>query len=390
MVVESLLIILVIELLLYVLSVYNKGFSSLISKWRLNIGLFTIMVDFGKVSRISRIRGSIVIRAISLVAIINVIVLIVVFYWIALPSLFELITKVVTVGELGESPFIPVIPGVTVRGANLLYFLVGVVVAIAVHELAHALVAINEGIEVQSWGLGLFLIFPFAYVRISDESFNKSTLVSRIRVLAAGVFANTVVALLILVLMSALTSVLNQYSAVVIYGFDRSLGEDAPAIVARLPIPSIINDINGTPIKTLEDLRKFLASVSSRDAVLILNISTFNYLIEGSIIDSLSSPMLVNVYKPSHYGRLGIYVTEAYLPTVPRELYYLTRASFWVYIINISLAIFNAAPLIITDGGRIVDEFFRKYGLDKVGKILQLVTVAVMVFLLITGILNII
>lgn len=390
MVVEALLIILVIELFLYLLSVHHRGFSSLISKRKLNIGLFTIMVDLGKVSGISRIRGSIIIKAISLVAVVNVIVLIVVFYWIALPSLFELITKAVTVGELGESPFIPVIPGVTIKGINLLYFLISVVIAIAVHELAHALVAINEGIEVQSWGLGLFLIFPFAYVRISDESFNRSTLISRIRVLAAGVFANTVVALLTLVLMGVLTGMLNQYSAVVIYGFDRSLGEDAPAIVAGLPIPSIINDINGTPIKTLDDLRRFLASVSSKDVVLILNISTFNYLIDGSIIDSLSNPISVSVYKPSHYGRLGIYVTEAYLPTVPRVLYYLTRASFWVYIINISLAIFNAAPLIITDGGRIIDEFFRRYGLHKVGKMLQLVTVIVMVFLLITGILNLI
>lgn len=388
MVIEVLLVVLVVELAIYLLSNYHRGFSARIRRTGLNVGLFTLMIDVGRLTRLKIRRSNTVSRVVGLIGIVNLLFLIILFYWIAIPSLLNIIRSMTTAGVVGESPFVPVVPGVTIKGLNIIYFLLSVAIAVAAHELSHALVAINEGIEVQSWGLGIFLVFPFAYVRINDESFNNAPLSSKVKVLSAGILSNTVLAIIIILLMNYISGILYQHTAVVIYGLDRSLGPDAPAILANIPVPSVINSINGTPIKTLSDLRTYLTSIANKSASLVLNISRFNYLIDDSIVDSIESYQLINVYKPSYYPRLGILVVEAYLPSVPKELYYLTRSFFWIYLVNISLAVFNAAPLIITDGGRIIDVFLRRYGLSKVSNVIQVLTIIIVAILIITGFAN--
>ncbi len=388
MVIEVLLAVLVAELIIYLLSNYHKGFSARIRRTGLNVGLFTLMIDVGKFAGLKVRRFNTVSRIVGFVGIANLISLIALFYWIAIPSLLNIIKSVTSAGVVGESPFVPVVPGVTIKGLSIIYFLLSIAIAIVAHELSHALIAINEGIEVQSWGLGIFLIFPFAYVRIDDESFNKASLSSKVRVLSAGILSNTALAIVVLLLMNYVSGILYQHIAVVICGLDRSLGPDAPAILANIPVPSVINSINGTPIKILSDLRSYLISIANKSTSLVLNVSKFNYLIDDSIVDSIDGYQLIEVYKPSYYPRLGILVVEAYLPSVPKELYYLARAFFWIYLVNISLAVFNAAPLIITDGGRIIDEFLRKYGLRKVSNVIQALTIIIVVVLLITGFVN--
>jgi len=383
-VLQVLLLIIVTELTLYLLNIYSGRFSSLVKSKNITISFFTVMVDVSRFNLSFR-RSSVVSKVVGFVGMLNILILILIFYWIALPSVINIIKSLLGISRVVEAPLVPVLPGITIRGATILYFLVGVGVGIIVHELSHALVSLNEGIRVDSWGLGIFLVFPFAYVRINDNDYNKASLSSKVKVLSAGVLSNTVIALLTLLLLNTASVSISQYSVVVIHELDRSLGPQAPAIVAGLPTPSVINDINGTKIRTLNDLRNYLSSIANESTTLVINISRIKELEDDVIISDLYKPEVVVVNKPSNWSRLGILVVEGLSPETPKYLYYLGRVLYWTYLVNISLAVFNAAPLIITDGGRIIYEFSRKYGLTKINNVIQWTTVVITAILLVTG-----
>lgn len=383
-VLQVLLLIIITELTLYLLNIYSGKFSSLVKSKNITISFFTVMVDVSRFNLSFR-RSSIVSKVVGFVGMLNILILILIFYWIALPSVINIIKSLLGISRVVEAPLVPVLPGITIRGTTILYFLVGVGVGIIVHELSHALVALNEGIRVDSWGLGIFLVFPFAYVRINDNDYNKASLSSKVKMLSAGVLSNTVIALLTLLLLNTASVSISQYSVVVIHELDRSLGPQAPAIVAGLPTPSVINDINGTKIRTLNDLRNYLSSIANESTTLVINISRIKGLEDGVIISDLCKPEVVVVNKPSNWSRLGILVVEGLSPETPKYLYYLGRVLYWTYLVNISLAVFNAAPLIITDGGRIIYEFSRKYGLTKINNVVQWATVVITAILLVTG-----
>lgn len=388
-VLQVLLLIIIVELVLYLLNMYSRGFSSLVKSRNITISFFTVMVDVSRFNLSFR-RSAVVSRVVGFVGMLNVVILILIFYWIALPSVLNIIKSLLGVSRVVEAPLVPVVPGVTIRGMTILYFLVGVGIGIIVHEFSHALVALNEGIKVNSWGLGIFLVFPFAYVRINDNDYNNASLSSKVKVLSAGVLSNTAIALLTLLLLNIASAGISQYSVVIIQELDRSLGPQAPAVVAGLPTPSVINDINGTRIRTLNDLRNYLSSIANISTTLVINISRIKGLEDDVIVSELYKPEVVVVNKPSNWSRLGILVVEGLSPETPKHLYYLGRVLYWTYLVNISLAVFNAAPLIVTDGGRIIYEFSRKYGLTKVNNVVQWATVVITAILLMTGFVNII
>ncbi|MCX8186205.1 MAG: site-2 protease family protein [Sulfolobales archaeon] len=388
MVLESLITLLVIEFLLYLIYNYWGGLSSKLKGRGITVSAFTITFDVGKSMKPRAKRSEVLSKALGISGVINVALLMLIFYWIIIPSAIDIVRTLLGVREAVSTPFVPVVPGVTIKGSNVLYFLVGVSIAVVAHEFFHALTALNEGIKVESWGLGLFLIFPFAYVKIDDRDYSKSSLSSRVKVLSAGVLSNTALALILLASISSISAVIEQHSMVVIYELDRSLGPEAPAVVAGVPTPSVLYDINGTKIGSLSDLRNYLTSIADKPATLVLNISKFKSLVDDVVIEGLQRPELIEVVKPSNMSRLGILVVEALSPSTPLHLYYLNRVFYWTYVVNISLAVFNAAPLIITDGGKILQEVLNRYGLKKLGYVVQWVTIVITVSLLVIGLLR--
>jgi len=387
MVIEVLIAVLVIELQIYLLSRFHRGFSNILKKHNITPYPFTIVVDVGRSFKVGipGLKGHNVIRkVIGVVSIVNTAALMALFYWIAVPSIVNTLKIAIGAGRV-ESPFVPVIPGVTIRGINIIYFLIAVAISIAIHELSHAITALGNGIKVESWGLGLFIVFPFAFVRINEDEFSKSSLMTKAKVLSAGVLSNTVLALIVLGLMNVCTGVLSQYSTVVIYGLDPNAGPNAPAVIAGLPTPSIIHDINGTLISSVSGLLNYLSSTVNKSVTLMINLSRIDSLTEEAIVNGIHPPQVFNVFKPSNWSRLGIIVVEAYLPSTPRPLYHAVRTLFWVYVVNMSLALFNAAPLMITDGGRFLTEVLERCGWRKVNLIIQWFTIAVTAILLFIG-----
>ncbi len=236
-----------------------------------------------------------------------------------------------------------IVPGLTLTGMPLVYFAVAVVIAAAVHELFHAFTAVIHGVPVKGLGFALVAIVPLAFTEIDEEGFKKARLRSRLVVLAAGPASNIILALLLVPVLSAVMSPTTLAVIDVVHG---SLAEHY-----GIKPYSLILSINGTPA-TLENLREVF-SVNET-----VNISMEIMEPDGSIRN-------ITVTKPWNTTRLGVYIVSAPKPSLAQRygvalMIHLSGLLQYSFLVNYSLALINAAPLFITDGGRIVYEWIKK------------------------------
>jgi membrane-associated protease RseP (regulator of RpoE activity) len=219
-----------------------------------------------------------------------------------------------------------------------------------------------------------------AYVKVNEEVFSKTLLRVKARILSAGVLANALLALLAIAIMPAVTAGLSTQVVIMDVVSD---DPNAPAAKAGLPVPSIINAINGTSINSVYDLKRVLKQYENDTVVLALELTPA--VIDDEIVKPIDDTSVYYVNKPAGRWRLGIYVGELFSATTPRQSIMLGRFLFWFYIVNISLGVFNAAPLYITDGGRLISEILSKYGLGSLNNVVQSGTVLFTVILLLLG-----
>jgi len=375
--------IVVAEVLIYLVINMMPEFRSKLEKKGVSIHLFTVLVDLGKGPELVRFAGARRVKvAVLAVGAVNFAALLALFYWLLIPSVISLIRSMFTASAQVTSPFVPVIPGVTVSLHAFLYLLLAAAIGIALHEVFHALAAYLDGLEVEAWGAGILFIFPLAYVRLNEERLAHASLKSKVRVFSAGILANT---LLFLLATACIQPVLAQITtAVVVVGLSED--QSAPAVRAGLPTPCIILAINDTPIKSINDLREVLSRYRNVNITLLLKVVPVK--IEGEVVKATSGVKYFRVFKESGRDKLGVYITELPTEETPSYAIHLGRFLYWLQIVNISLAMLNAAPLYITDGARIIAELLRRYNLEHFNKVVQSFTVAFTIALLLIGLMR--
>ncbi len=245
-------------------------------------------------------------------------------------------------GEAQEGVgLVPVIPGVTIKGVAIIYILLNLGIAVVVHELSHAAASKALRVPVKSTGLLLAVVLPAAFVEPDEEAFRRARLRDRVRIVAAGPASNLILGLLLLGLFAA---VFQGGAGVEIIGVEPG----SPADKAGLAPGFVITKVNGVEVKSIADLQRVLAPLAERDAEIV---------VEGRWKDTGMRDKIV-VYKPADRRLIGITIRQANpLTWMPDSLYFALAALIsYGYIINLSLAVINAAPLFITDGGRILGD----------------------------------
>jgi len=138
------------------------------------------------------------------------------------------------------------IPGIN-RFIPLVWGVVGLLVTLVVHEFSHAVLALSEKIKVKSLGVILALI-PIGGFAEPDEKqlLQEAKTLSRMRVFAAGITSNFVVAAISFLIFFHLLSYITP--AIAILSDSNGLIQPGTKIV----------EINGYAVKTPEDLEKAL------------------------------------------------------------------------------------------------------------------------------------
>jgi len=148
---------------------------------------------------------------------------------------------------LGIPGLNPVIP--------LWYGILGLVVAIVVHELAHGIMTRLGKMNLVSLGV-LFFVFPVgAFVEPDEKELQTTTRSKRARVFAAGPATNILLALVVLGLFSGV--MMSSVEPVEDGALALGVVEDSPAHVAGLARYSLITAIDGNEITSEEDFENY-------------------------------------------------------------------------------------------------------------------------------------
>lgn len=252
-----------------------------------------------------------------------------------------------------------VLPGV-IPGLTVYWWLISVAVVLLVHEVSHGLLMRAQGIPAKSMGLLLFLAIPGAFVEPDEKRLNASPLRKRLRVFAAGPFANVLVGLLVFLLLFLL---LSPRPGVRVWG----VRENGPC--ENLELGTLLLSLNGKPLHTWKDYDREVENLELGENV-VLETEKENLLVtadnrdnEGSLgIWPVSSPSRLEFLHP--VSMLGLMVNELlgrpvlppyallhryfYTPSVPWPLVDLLK---WIFVLNLGIGMFNLLPLVPLDGG---------------------------------------
>ncbi len=150
-------------------------------------------------------------------------------------------------GIPGINPVIPVVYGI-----------IGLVVAIVIHEIAHGILTRVGGLTLRSLGVLLMVVPMGAFAEPDDQEIVKTDRRRRANIYAVGSSTNIFMALICAGLFTSvfMASVVPIRDNPVVIG----IGNNSPANVAGLPTDSQLVSVDGTSIVTLDDFSRLAAT----------------------------------------------------------------------------------------------------------------------------------
>lgn len=222
-------------------------------------------------------------------------------------------------------------------------WVIGIMTVVIPHEFMHGIVCRLERVRIKSLGWLLLIIIPGAFVEPDENQLKKMPRRTKMKVYAAGSFANFVVAGIALILGFLLVNTLYAPAGIM----PSSLVNDSPAQKANLS--GAIMSINDIPVKSMEDLSGILNKTAPGSRVTIkttkgeYNITTAKHPELDKSFIGISGPYYV--YRAPVYNGLDI----------------LQKLLFWIFVLNLGIGIVNLLPIKPLDGGLLFEEIAGRF-----------------------------
>jgi len=304
--------------------------------------------------------------------------------------------------------FVLVIPGINpILPLDFLWYIIlGLIVAMVVHEFSHGILTFVSKLKVKSLGI-LYLIVPIgAFCEPDEKELKEAKPAPRMRIYAAGPTSNYVVVLISLLIFSFVFMGAIQPASEGAHVF--SVDSDSPAYDLGINQGMIVTSLNNTDITNAQDYFETFDNLSSNSFVEISyvrknqeftktifltdryqeyekrgysNNITFQgkaysgimSLLKDDIFESYTSA-LKNPFKDFPNNFLLIYIlplwgyfqgynptvapfTDSYIITGPLSVlptvafWIIVNALYWIFWLNLAVALFNVLPMVPLDGG---------------------------------------
>src|SRR5437867_1889452 len=244
------------------------------------------------------------------------------------------------------------------------YGILGLAVAIILHEFSHGILSRVANIKIRSLGL-IFLIFPIgAFVEPDEDELRALPRRERGRLYSVGPATNVLLAVLFAVLFSTLilTSVAPVHHGVGIVGFTPNSPAALSAVQANTTIPVwAYNPATGqntsysvTPVERNPTTGRAVLGIYAFDVSTdyyhpLTNPDKFGG-VTRSILAYVSLPF--SGYSPIDDPATHFYQIKGPAAVIPAPLFWLfANALYWLFWLNLMLGATNALPAVPLDGG---------------------------------------
>ena len=262
-----------------------------------------------------------------------------------------------SLSTLIEAPAVSIVlPGVEMPGSTIYvplgYGLISLATVLIVHEFSHGILSRVEKINIKSVGLLLFTILPGAFVEPDEEELVKSSKLSQLRGYAAGSMANITLAIVALLI----------FSAVGTYGIPNTFDENGieiDRVVSDSPANGVLKEgmilesINNHTIKDSDDYMDVVETFVPGERVSVgTNQGIYNLTLSEN--PSNSSRGFVGVQVANHF-EIKESVSSVFGDTIPWILFEISTLTQWIFILNLGVGLFNLLPVKPLDGGRMFE-----------------------------------
>ncbi len=268
-------------------------------------------------------------------------------------------------------------------------WMITVFLIMAPHELFHGIIARAEKVKLKSVGLLLFLIFPGAFVEPDEKSLKKASLMSKLRIFAAGTFANVLTAAFAFLLAVFLWNHVS-HPIVITHVY-----EDSPAYKAGLREGMVLEAINGTPLKPV-DFYTYSTFIFSKYPAKsgVAYLSIMNILTNGTFENYTFKPgdnITMTANGKEYLLTLSSYDGEKNRPYIGISaetsgfgMSFIFPLLAFLYNISFAVAVVNILPIYPLDGGQILktvlEEFVKKKDAEILTTIISVLTLLLLIY----------
>ena len=252
------------------------------------------------------------------------------------------------------------------------FWVIGIALIVIPHELFHGFMCRLHKVKVKSLGWFLLLfVLPGAFVEPDDKQLKKASLKAKLKIAAAGSFANMIVAAISLLIALAIVFTLFSPAGMAVGVL---ANKTYPTYQANLS--GYITHINDIPVKSSNDLVSTLENVKIGDSVKITT-NKNNYTIKA-------------IENPDRPGKAFIGITPYYPVNQPKYqeakdvINFFSDLFMWIFILSLGIGLFNLLPIKPLDGGLMFEEIMKKPFPNYARKITIAVSLIMVAFIVIS------
>lgn len=300
-------------------------------------------------------------------------------------------TLVSSLSSMLETPSVSlVIPGVEMPGSSIYvplgYGLIALATVLIVHEFSHGILAIVEKINVKSVGLMLFAILPGAFMEPDEEEMKEANKSSKLRIYAAGSMANITLAVMALLIVSAVGSY------VIPSTFEED-GIEVDRLVGDSPASKVLKEgmiIESIDNHKVHDSNSYVNAVNNlkpgQNITIGTNEGDYSIILDKNPNNESKGYMGIQAAK--HY-ELNDGVASIYGDTLPWIWFGVLELFQWICILNLGIGLFNLLPLKPLDGGHMFETLLSyklpKYFYKPIVNLLSLILGMIIIFSIVYG-----
>ena len=248
----------------------------------------------------------------------------------------------------GFLPLQPIIPGVTTSLMTFIYIIIAISIGVVFHEIAHGVLALKYGSKIKSGGFFALMFIAFGgFVELDEEDLKRISMWKRLTVYSAGVFTNILIVYIVCLIYVLISNSPLLYTLLGVKVIDPQN--------SLITTSSIITAINGIKVSSTYDLISKLVTLAQHSEV--INLQLYDTLRNLEYVVTIGVPKYVKIYSIFTFEVDGIGI-------ISDTWFY--QLLFWIFNINITLALLNALPAYPLDGGHVLDNILQFFKIKEI------------------------